>query len=191
MNWLPIPGASYYTIYYSSEFDDDSMNVSNETNQSVVSGLYSCLIYSFEMSVTIEINGTYYEGPRTELTVSRSTDTMTTVLTTVLVNNGGTITGWIIGVIVLTSLLAVSVIIILVLVVYRKRTNINQKRKLDNDIVMECSPAYRSTTNIADNMDCPIYDTVKQTLLNVEPVYDTTGPETTTPPAEYEIPTVS
>uniref|UniRef100_A0A1X7SZM2 Fibronectin type-III domain-containing protein n=1 Tax=Amphimedon queenslandica TaxID=400682 RepID=A0A1X7SZM2_AMPQE len=127
MNWLPIPGASYYTIYYSSEFDDDSMNVSNETNQSVVSGLYSCLIYSFEMSVTIEINGTYYEGPRTELTVSRSTDTMTTVLTTVLVNNGGTITGWIIGVIVLTSLLAVSVIIILVLVVYRKRTNINQK----------------------------------------------------------------
>uniref|UniRef100_A0A1X7TGS7 Fibronectin type-III domain-containing protein n=1 Tax=Amphimedon queenslandica TaxID=400682 RepID=A0A1X7TGS7_AMPQE len=188
MNWLPIPWASYYTVYYSSGCDDDSMNVSNETNQSVVSGLYSCLIYSFEMSVTIEINGTYYEGPRTVPTVSRSTDTMTTVLTTVLstvsttvlVKNGGTITGWIIGVTVLASLLAISVIIILVLVVYIKRANINQKsslqlhRKLDNDIVMECSPAYRSTTK-----------------LNVEPVYDTTGPETTTPPAEYEIPTVS
>ena len=68
MNWLPIPWASYYTIYYSSGFDDDSINVSNERNQSIISGLYSCLSYSFEMSVTIEINGTYYKGPRTEPT---------------------------------------------------------------------------------------------------------------------------
>ncbi|XP_019858973.1 PREDICTED: uncharacterized protein LOC109587178 [Amphimedon queenslandica] len=42
------------------------MNVSNETNQSVILGLYSCLSYSFEMSGAIEINGIYYEGPRTE-----------------------------------------------------------------------------------------------------------------------------
>ena len=65
MNWLSIPGASYYTIYYNSGYDADSMTVSNETNQSVISGLYSCLNYSFEMSVTIEINGIYNEGPRT------------------------------------------------------------------------------------------------------------------------------
>uniref|UniRef100_A0A1X7TLS5 Uncharacterized protein n=1 Tax=Amphimedon queenslandica TaxID=400682 RepID=A0A1X7TLS5_AMPQE len=66
INWLPIPGASYYTIYYSSGWDVNSMNVSNETNQSVILGLYSCLSYSFEMSGAIEINGIYYEGPRTE-----------------------------------------------------------------------------------------------------------------------------
>ena len=65
MNWLPVPGASYYTIYYGSGCDDDSMNVSNETNQVIIPELYSCLSYSFEMSVTIEINGIYYEGPRT------------------------------------------------------------------------------------------------------------------------------
>uniref|UniRef100_A0A1X7TIC4 Uncharacterized protein n=1 Tax=Amphimedon queenslandica TaxID=400682 RepID=A0A1X7TIC4_AMPQE len=72
MNWLPIPGASYYTVYYSSGCYVDSMNVSNETNQSIISGLYSCLSYSFEMSVTIEINGAYYEGPRTEPTAMTS-----------------------------------------------------------------------------------------------------------------------
>ncbi|XP_019858972.1 PREDICTED: uncharacterized protein LOC109587177 [Amphimedon queenslandica] len=69
VNWLPIPGASYYTVYYNSGCDDDSINVSNETNQSIISGLCSCLSYSLEMSVTIEINGTYYEGPRTAPTV--------------------------------------------------------------------------------------------------------------------------
>ena len=65
MDWLPIPGASYYTIYYNSGCDVDSMNVSNETNESIISGLYSCLNYSFEMSVTMKSNGTYFEGPRT------------------------------------------------------------------------------------------------------------------------------
>uniref|UniRef100_A0A1X7THN0 Uncharacterized protein n=1 Tax=Amphimedon queenslandica TaxID=400682 RepID=A0A1X7THN0_AMPQE len=69
INWLPILGASYYTIYYSSGFDIGSINVSNETNQSIISGLYSCLSYSFEMSMTVEINGTHYKGPRTEPTV--------------------------------------------------------------------------------------------------------------------------
>ena len=68
MNWLPIPWASYYTIYYGSGFDVVSMNVSNETNQSIISGLCSCLSYSFEMSMAIEINGAYYKGPRTEPT---------------------------------------------------------------------------------------------------------------------------
>ena len=76
--------------------------------------------------------------------VSGSTDTMTTALTTVLttplttalttvsatalVNNRGTITGWIVGVTVLASLLTVSVFIILVLLMYIKRASINQKR---------------------------------------------------------------
>ena len=68
MNWLPIPGASYYTIYYNSGCDVDSMNFSIETNESIISGLYLCLSYLFEMSVTIEINGTYYEGLRTQPT---------------------------------------------------------------------------------------------------------------------------
>ena len=68
MDWLPIPGASYYTIYYNSGCDVDSMNFSNETNQSIISGLYLCLSYLFEMSVTIEINGTYYEGLRIQPT---------------------------------------------------------------------------------------------------------------------------
>uniref|UniRef100_A0A1X7T125 Fibronectin type-III domain-containing protein n=1 Tax=Amphimedon queenslandica TaxID=400682 RepID=A0A1X7T125_AMPQE len=200
MNWLPIPGASYYIIYYSSEFDDDSMNVSNETNEVIIPELYSCLSYSFEMSVTIEVNEIYYEGPRTVPTVSGSTDTMTTALTvstTVLVNNGGSITGGIVSVTVLASLLALSIIIILVLVVYITRTNINQKRKSDNDIVMECSPAYATTefeTNTADDApvkDGPTYNTVQQTQSTVESVYDTTWPKTTTSPAEYEILTVS
>ena len=83
-----------------------------------------------------------------------------TVTTSVLVNNEGNIAGWIVGVTVPTLLLAVSVIIILILVMYKKRANINQKRyinahihylkfvvhrKSDNDIVMECSPAYATT----------------------------------------------
>ncbi|XP_019859527.1 PREDICTED: uncharacterized protein LOC109587744 [Amphimedon queenslandica] len=70
MNWLPIPGASYYTVYYSSGFDDDSMNVSNESNEVIIPELYSCLSYSFEISMTIEINGIDYEGPRTAPTVT-------------------------------------------------------------------------------------------------------------------------
>ena len=78
-----------------------------------------------------------------------------TVTTTVLVNNEGNIAGWIVAVTVFTLLLA-----ILILVMYIKRANINQKRyinthihylkfvvhrKSDNDIVMECSPAYATT----------------------------------------------
>ncbi|XP_019858971.1 PREDICTED: uncharacterized protein LOC109587176 [Amphimedon queenslandica] len=70
MNWLPIPGASYYTVYYSSGCNVDSINVSNETNQSIILGLCSCLSFSLEMSVSIEINGIYYKGPRTAPTVT-------------------------------------------------------------------------------------------------------------------------
>uniref|UniRef100_A0A1X7U121 Fibronectin type-III domain-containing protein n=1 Tax=Amphimedon queenslandica TaxID=400682 RepID=A0A1X7U121_AMPQE len=109
------------------------------------------------------------------------TTPLTTVSTTVLVNNGINI-GVIVGpIVVLTVLLvlAIIIIIILVLVVYIKRTNINQKRKSDNDIVMECSPAYATTKF--------------KTKSTVEPVYDTTNNEYETPlppPAEYEIPTV-
>uniref|UniRef100_A0A1X7THE7 Uncharacterized protein n=1 Tax=Amphimedon queenslandica TaxID=400682 RepID=A0A1X7THE7_AMPQE len=138
-------------------------------------------------------------------TISYSTETttmttpLTTVSTTVLVNNGGN-TGVIVGpIVVLTVLLvlAIFIIVILALALYIKRTNINQKRKSDNDIVMECSPAYATTefkTNTADDIlmkDSPAYSTVQQTQSTVEPVYDTTGPMTTTPPSEYEIPIVS
>ena len=76
MNWLPILGASHYTIYYNSGCDVDSMIVSNETNESIISGLCSCLSYSFEISVTIEINGTYYEGPKTLPTGKCNSTTM-------------------------------------------------------------------------------------------------------------------
>uniref|UniRef100_A0A1X7SEG8 Uncharacterized protein n=1 Tax=Amphimedon queenslandica TaxID=400682 RepID=A0A1X7SEG8_AMPQE len=104
--------------------------------------------------------------------------TVTTTVT-VLVNNGGNIAGWIVGVIVLASLLAVAIIVILMQAVYIKRTNINQKRKSDNDIVTECSPAYATTEF--------------KTKSTVEPVYDTTNDEyeTSLPPpsTEYEIPT--
>uniref|UniRef100_A0A1X7TBV8 Uncharacterized protein n=1 Tax=Amphimedon queenslandica TaxID=400682 RepID=A0A1X7TBV8_AMPQE len=112
---------------------------------------------------------------------SIETSTMTTPLTTVLVNNGGNI-GVIVGLSVVFPVLlvlAITIIIILVLVMYIKRTNINQKRKSDNDIVMECSPAYATTEF--------------KTKPTVEPVYDTTNNEYETPlppPAEYEIPTV-
>ena len=51
-----------------------------------------------------------------------------TVTTTVLVNNEGNIAGWIVAVTVLTLLSPVSVIIILILVMYIKKTHINQKR---------------------------------------------------------------
>ena len=83
--------------------------------------------------------------------VSYSTETttmstaLTTVSTTVLVNNGGSIAGWIVGVTILVSLLAVSMIIILILFVYIKRLKTMIYRKSDNDIVMECSPAYATT----------------------------------------------
>ena len=73
------------------------------------------------------------------------TTALTTVSTTVLVNNGGSIAGWIVGVTILVSLLAVSIIIILILVVYIKRLKIMIYRTSDNDIVMECSPAYATT----------------------------------------------
>uniref|UniRef100_A0A1X7SGP7 Fibronectin type-III domain-containing protein n=1 Tax=Amphimedon queenslandica TaxID=400682 RepID=A0A1X7SGP7_AMPQE len=121
----------------------------------------------------------------TALTIPLATP-LATVSTTVLVKNGGTITGWIVGVTVLASLLAVSVIIILVLVVYIKRANIKQKsslqfhRKPDKEIEMECSPAY--TTNTADDLsmkDSPtyMYATVQEAQSTDEPIYDTAGPE--------------
>uniref|UniRef100_A0A1X7SND4 Uncharacterized protein n=1 Tax=Amphimedon queenslandica TaxID=400682 RepID=A0A1X7SND4_AMPQE len=106
--------------------------------------------------------------------------TVTTTVT-VLENNGGNIAGWIVGVTVSVSLLAISIVVILILVMYIKRTNINQKRKSDNDIVMECSPAYATTKFKAKS--------------TVEPVYDTTNDEYETPlpppSTEYKIPTVT
>ncbi|XP_019861348.1 PREDICTED: uncharacterized protein LOC109589768 isoform X2 [Amphimedon queenslandica] len=95
-------------------------------------------------------------------------------------NNGGNI-GWIVVVIVLILLLAVSIMIVLILVMYIKRNNLNQKRKSDNDIVMECSPAYATTEFKTKSTVEPVYDTA-----NCE--YDTPLPP---PSTEYEIPTVT
>ncbi|XP_019861062.1 PREDICTED: uncharacterized protein LOC109589407 [Amphimedon queenslandica] len=179
------------------------------TTEGLIGGLDPNLNYLFSISISYNVNGIIYEGERTQPIppVTYSTETtimttpLTTVSTTVLVNNGGNI-GVIVGPIVaLTVLLvlAIIIIIILVLVMHIKRTNINQKRKSDNDIVMECSPAYATAefkTNTADDIlmkDSPAYSTVQQTQLTVEPVYDTTNNEYETPlppPAEYEIPTV-
>ena len=58
---------------------------------------------------------------------------------TIIVNSGGNI-GLIVGMTVLTSLLAVSIIIIiiLILVMYIKRANINQKRYINVHIIVIC-----------------------------------------------------
>ncbi|XP_019863331.1 PREDICTED: uncharacterized protein LOC109592280 [Amphimedon queenslandica] len=121
---------------------------------------------------------------------SAMTATMTTVMTrsstyavttTVLVTSRGNV-GLIVGVTVVyipMILLALAmVVVVLVIVMYIKRAN--QKRKSDNEIVMECSPAYATTEF--------------KTKSTVEPVYDTTesGPPTSVPPpsTEYETPTV-
>uniref|UniRef100_A0A1X7UHR5 Protein-tyrosine-phosphatase n=1 Tax=Amphimedon queenslandica TaxID=400682 RepID=A0A1X7UHR5_AMPQE len=178
------------------------------TTEGLIGGLDPNLNYLFSISTSFNVNGIIYEGERTEqippgatltptivsstssviigtgsssISYYTKTATMTTPLTTVLVNNGNT--GVIVGlsvVFLVLLVLAIIIIIILVLVMHIKRTNINQKRKSDNDIVMECSPAYATTEF--------------KTKSTVEPVYDTTNNEYETslpPPAEYEIPTQS
>ena len=50
---------------------------------------------------------------------------------TVLVNNGGNIALWVVSVTVLASLLAVSIIVILIQAMYIKRTKNNQKRYIN------------------------------------------------------------
>uniref|UniRef100_A0A1X7TCB1 Uncharacterized protein n=1 Tax=Amphimedon queenslandica TaxID=400682 RepID=A0A1X7TCB1_AMPQE len=147
--------------------------------------------------VTVTGTSTMLISSTVSLSSAHVCATVTTTVT-VLENNGGNIAGWIVVVIVSASLVAVSIIVILILVMYIKRTNINQKRKLDNDIVMECSPAYTTTefkTNTTDDVsvkDSATYDIVQQTQSTVEPVYDTTIDEyeTSLPPpsTEYEIP---
>ena len=78
-------------------------------------------------------------------------------------------------------------------------------RKSDNDITMECSPAYATTefkTKLVhiyiyiyiyiEHITCTVIAIINN-RSTVEPVYDTTGPETPTsfpPSTEYEVPTV-
>uniref|UniRef100_A0A1X7T5L3 Uncharacterized protein n=1 Tax=Amphimedon queenslandica TaxID=400682 RepID=A0A1X7T5L3_AMPQE len=146
----------------------------------VVSSTSTLMVTSGTLPVTATgTSTTVLTSSSVSLSSAHVCATVTTTVT-VLVNNGGNIAVWIVGVIVLASLLAVSIIVILILVMFMKRTNINQKRKSDNDIVMECSPAYATTEF--------------KTKSTVEPVYDTTNDEYGTslpPPAEYEIPTVT
>uniref|UniRef100_A0A1X7TC16 Uncharacterized protein n=1 Tax=Amphimedon queenslandica TaxID=400682 RepID=A0A1X7TC16_AMPQE len=225
--WGFVYRASHFTVYYESTSSssrkkrqvETGMRVfPGDTTEGLIGGLDPNLNYLFSISISFNVNGIFYEGERTQpipadisvtetVTMSTSSSSVSlssahvcaTVTTTV---NEGNITVWI-GVTVLASLLAVSIIVILILVMYIKRTNINQKRKLDNDIVMECSPAYATTefkTNTTDDAsvkDGPTYDTVQQseqTQSTVEPVYDTANDEyeTSLPPpsTEYEIPTV-
>ncbi|XP_019859684.1 PREDICTED: netrin receptor DCC-like [Amphimedon queenslandica] len=156
----------------------------DESKPSIAIDLTSATILASSTSKIIVSYSTETTTMTTALTTPLATP-LATVSTTVLVDSGGTITGWIVGVTVLASLLAVSIIIILVLVVYNKRANIKQKslqfhRKSDKEIEMECSPAY--TTNTADDLsmkDSPtyMYATVQEAQSTDEPIYDTAGPE--------------
>ncbi|XP_019858365.1 PREDICTED: protein sidekick-1-like [Amphimedon queenslandica] len=210
--WGSVPGASHYTVYYEStsrkkrQVDTGMKLFPGDTTKGLIGGLDPNLNYLFSISTSFSINGFIYEGERTQpippgTAASSSTvpySTESSPVPTIIVDNGGNI-GLIVGVIVLILLLAVSIIIILILLMYMKRINSNQKRKLVNDVVIECSPAYATVElkNTADNIlmkDSPAYSTVQQTQSTVEPVYDTTadGYETPLPPpAEYEIPTTT
>uniref|UniRef100_A0A1X7UJ53 Fibronectin type-III domain-containing protein n=1 Tax=Amphimedon queenslandica TaxID=400682 RepID=A0A1X7UJ53_AMPQE len=194
-DWSLVPGASNYSVYYESTSSssrkkrqvETGMRVfPGDTTEGLIGGLDPNLNYLFSISTSFNVNGIIYEGERTQPippgnAIAISYHYCSAVSTTVLVNNDKNI-GVIVGLsVALTVLLVLAIIIIisLVLALYIKRVNINQKRKSDNDIVMECSPA-NATTEF-------------KTKLTVEPVYDTTNDEYETPlppPAEYEIPTV-
>ena len=64
VEWSLVSGAHHYTIYYNSDCCTNSVNVSN-VNESIISGLHSCLTYEFRMSLTMKINETLYEGSKT------------------------------------------------------------------------------------------------------------------------------
>ncbi|XP_019856552.1 PREDICTED: uncharacterized protein LOC109585059 [Amphimedon queenslandica] len=196
-----------YLFSISISFNVNGIIYEGERTQPIPPGITLTPTIVSSTSSVISVTGSStitYSTETTTMTTALTTPlttALTTVSTTVLVNNGGN-TGVIVGLsVALTVLLvlAIIIIIILVLVMHIKRTNINQKRKSDNDIVMECSPAYATTefkTNTTDDIlmkDSPAYSTVQQTQSTVEPVYDTTNNEYETPlppPAEYEIPTV-
>ncbi|XP_019860439.1 PREDICTED: uncharacterized protein LOC109588763 [Amphimedon queenslandica] len=162
-----------------------------DTTEGLIGGLDPNLNYLFFISTSFNFNQINYEGQRTQpvhlpsvsYPTAISTVSVTTATTTVLVNDNEENNGLIVGVTVVyipMIALILVVIVILVIVLQMKRANNNQKRKQDNDIVMECSPAY-ATTEL-------------KTKSTTEPVYDTTSPETTLPPSattEYEIPTIS
>ena len=69
-------------------------------------------------------------------------------------------------------------------------------RKSENDIAMECSPAYATTefkTKLVTLLTNKLYTKYIINRSTVEPVYDSTGSETPTsfpPSTEYETPTV-
>ena len=64
VEWCPVSEAHHYTIYYNSDCCTNSVNVSN-VNESIISGLHSCLTYEFRMSLTMEVGGNQYEGSKT------------------------------------------------------------------------------------------------------------------------------
>uniref|UniRef100_A0A1X7THK3 Ig-like domain-containing protein n=1 Tax=Amphimedon queenslandica TaxID=400682 RepID=A0A1X7THK3_AMPQE len=167
---LSISGATGYEVYYQQLFSNTPVSVGTtaSTTINITSGLFQGATYTFYV-------------------VSYGSASLPSVphpTVTILVTNGENI-GLIVSVTVvyiLFILLAMAmIIIVLVIFMYIKRKT-NQKRKSENDIVMECSPAYATTEF--------------KTKSTVEPVYDTTEsvvePPTFLPPpsTEYEIPTV-
>uniref|UniRef100_A0A1X7V9Q1 Uncharacterized protein n=1 Tax=Amphimedon queenslandica TaxID=400682 RepID=A0A1X7V9Q1_AMPQE len=192
--WGSVPGASHYTVYYESTNSsgflrkkrqvETGMRVfPGDATEGLIGGLDPNLNYLFSISISFNVNGIIYEGERTQPIPPASSTTIsysvaTTAMPTV-VNNGENI-WWIIGAAVLVSLLAIPIIVILIVMIYIKRTNNNRKRQSDNDIVMECSPAYATAEF--------------KTKSTVEPVYDTTNNEYETPlpppSTEYELLTI-
>uniref|UniRef100_A0A1X7T0F1 Fibronectin type-III domain-containing protein n=1 Tax=Amphimedon queenslandica TaxID=400682 RepID=A0A1X7T0F1_AMPQE len=170
-----------YLFSISTSFNVNGIIYEGERTRPIPPGLILTSTIVSSTSSVISVTGSStisYSTETTTMTTALTTalTTVSTTATTVLVNNGGN-TGVIVGlsVALIVSLVpAIIIIIILVLALYLKRTNINQKRKSDNDIVMECSPAYATTKS--------------KTLSTVEPVYDTAGPKTTITPTQYEIP---
>uniref|UniRef100_A0A1X7UTI1 Uncharacterized protein n=1 Tax=Amphimedon queenslandica TaxID=400682 RepID=A0A1X7UTI1_AMPQE len=181
--WDSVHGASHYTVYYESTSSssrkkrqvETGMRVfPGDTTEGLIGGLDPNLNYLFSISTSFNSNGIIYEGERTQ-SIDLVSVPYPTV--TILVNDGENI-GLIVSItVVYIMLLAMGMIIVIVMYIKRKA---NQKRKSDNDIVMECSPAYATTEF--------------KTKSTVEPVYDTTesGPPTSLPPpsTEYETPTV-
>ncbi|XP_019860243.1 PREDICTED: protein sidekick-1-like, partial [Amphimedon queenslandica] len=199
LSWLPIPELQQNGILTNYTVGcnqippqlvpvEDTLEMTQSRYMHNITGLRPGVVYScYVFANTSEGN-----GPRAIGNITTGEDDK-------LVNNGGN-TGVIIGVTVSTSLLTVSMSVIVILVIYIKITQ-NQKRQSNNEIVMDCSPAYDVTefkTNTADDIlmkNSPAYSTVQQTQSTVEPVYDTTNDEYEIPlppsSTEYEIPTVT
>uniref|UniRef100_A0A1X7VB07 Uncharacterized protein n=1 Tax=Amphimedon queenslandica TaxID=400682 RepID=A0A1X7VB07_AMPQE len=165
IDWDSVPGASHYTVYYESTSSssrnkrqvETGMRVfPGDTTEGLIGGLDPNLNYLFSISTSFNVNGIIYEGERTQ---PMHASVASTVYTTE--KNTGLIVG------VTVVYLPIIVLVVLVIVLYMKSAN--QKRKSDNNIVFESSPAYATTEFKAKS--------------DVEPVYESTRSET----SEYEI----